>query len=120
MKLTLRLITLTLTLVLLQACAQYDNKRGVEVNWQPAVLNQLTVGESTRKEVLALMGPPSQVISMQEETVLYYLFSESKGKGFVLLVYNQFNIDTQYDRAIFFFDDNNVLTEYSATISDDS
>jgi hypothetical protein len=42
------------------------------------------------------------------------LFEHSKGEGLVLIVYNRMKIDTQYDRAIFFFDDNDVLTE-SAT-----
>ena len=54
---------------LLSACAQYDNKRGVDVNWQSSVTDQLVKGESTR-----------------------------------------------YDRAIFFFDEDDVLTEYSTRI----
>ena len=102
--------------ITLQACVQYESKRGVDVNWQPSVTQQLTRGESTRKDVLALLGPPSQVISLEEETVLYYLFERAKGSGIILILYNRMKIDTRYDRAIFFFDENNVLTEYSTHI----
>ena len=107
---------------LLQACAQYENKRGVDVNWQSSVTEQLAKGKSTRRDVMTLLGPPSQVISMDEETVLYYLFEHSKGEGLILIVYNRMRINTRYDRAIFFFDENNILTEFSTRIyvSDDS
>lgn len=101
-------------LLLLGGCAQYDNKRGVEVSWQPEAVNSLVKGESTRNDVLKLLGPPSQVISLEDETVLYYLFEQSKGDGLILIVYNRMRVDTSYDRAIFFFDENDVLTD-SAT-----
>jgi len=101
---------------LLQACAQYENKRGVDVNWQASVTEQLVRGESTRKDILTLLGPPSQVISLDDETVLYYLFEHSKGDGLILILYNRMRINTRYDRAIFFFDENDLLTEYSTRI----
>ncbi|MFT4822801.1 MAG: outer membrane protein assembly factor BamE (lipoprotein component of BamABCDE complex) [Halioglobus sp.] len=98
----------------LSGCAQYESKRGVAVVWQADAVSQLIEGKSTRADVLDLLGPPSQVIALGDETVFYYLFEHSKGEGLVLIVYNRMKIDTQYDRAIFFFDDNDVLTE-SAT-----
>ncbi len=116
MKQTALSIALTLCASLLGACAQFDSKRGVEVNWQSAVTDTLTRGESTRANVLALLGPPSQVIALDGETALYYLFEQSKGDGLILIVYNRMRIDTRYDRAIFFFDEHDVLTEYSTRI----
>jgi outer membrane protein assembly factor BamE (lipoprotein component of BamABCDE complex) len=116
MKRTALPIALTLCTSLLAACAQFDSKRGVEVNWQSAVTDTLTRGESTRANVLALLGPPSQVIALDGETALYYLFEQSKGDGLILIVYNRMRIDTRYDRAIFFFDEHDVLTEYSTRI----
>ena len=67
-----------LALCLLQACAQYENKRGVDVRWQESVTSQLTRGSSTRADVLKLLGPPSQVISLDGETALYYLFEHAR------------------------------------------
>ncbi len=103
----------------LSGCAQYSDKRGVEVTWQPAAIEQLEKGKTTRHEVLTAFGPPSQVISLGDETVLYYLFEKSAGEGLILIVYNRFDVQTKYDRAVFFFDANDVLTEYSSKISAD-
>ncbi|MFT4519144.1 MAG: outer membrane protein assembly factor BamE (lipoprotein component of BamABCDE complex) [Halioglobus sp.] len=112
------LAALALGLSLLQGCAQYENKRGVDVRWQDSVTTQLSKGSSTRSDVLALLGPPSQVISLDGETVFYYLFEHTRGNGIILLVYNRTTVETQYDRAVFFFDDNDVLTEYSTRVYD--
>jgi outer membrane protein assembly factor BamE (lipoprotein component of BamABCDE complex) len=114
-RLTLILVAVVCAITL-QACVQYESKRGVDVNWQSSVTQQLTRGESTRNDVLALLGPPSQVISMEDETVLYYLFERAKGSGMILILYNRLKINTRYDRAIFFFDENDVLSEYSTHI----
>ena len=109
------LITL-LCLGLLSACVQFKSKRGVEVAWQRDVVEKLIRGQSTRAEVLDALGPPSQVISLQEETVLYYLFEKAEGEGVILILYNRIEVDTRYDRAIFFFDENDLLTDYSTRI----
>ena len=107
---------LVLAISLTAACAQYENKRGVDVNWQSSVTDTLVRGESSRQDTLELLGPPSQVISLVDGTFLYYLFERSWGTGLILLVYNQFDVDTSYDRAIFFFDENDLLSEYSTHI----
>jgi outer membrane protein assembly factor BamE (lipoprotein component of BamABCDE complex) len=103
-------------LFLLSSCVQVKTKRGVEVAWQNHLVEGLVKGESTRKQVMDLLGPPSQVISLQNETALYYLFEKAEGEGMLLIVYNRMEIDTRYDRAIFFFDENNILTDYSAHV----
>jgi outer membrane protein assembly factor BamE (lipoprotein component of BamABCDE complex) len=109
------LITL-LCLGLLSACVQFKSKRGVEVAWQRDVVEKLVRGQSTRADVLDALGPPSQVITLQEETVLYYLFEKAEGEGIILILYNRIEVDTRYDRAIFFFDENDLLTDYSTRI----
>ena len=107
-----------LCLSLLAGCAQYENKRGVEVTWEAAVTDHFIRGQSSRRDVLSQLGPPSQVISLEEETVLYYLFERSEGNGIILIVYNRMKIDTRYDRAIFFFDENDVLTDFATRIDE--
>ncbi|RLQ22448.1 outer membrane protein assembly factor BamE [Seongchinamella sediminis] len=99
--------------VLASGCAQYENKRGVLARWQDVSGHKLVAGETTRQQVLDTLGPPSQLIALGDETVLYYLFERSRGEGLVLIVYNQFKVDTRYDRAIFFFDANDRLTNHA-------
>jgi outer membrane protein assembly factor BamE (lipoprotein component of BamABCDE complex) len=113
----LRTSLLCILVLALSACAQYENKRGVDVTWQPAVLDGLQKGVTTRHEVLKLLGPPSQLISLDGETVLYYLYERSDGEGLILVLYNRFEVDTRYDRAVFFFDENDRLTDYATHIN---
>ena len=116
MRSSVLIVFLLVCVSLLNACAQFDSKRGVEVNWQESVTDQLVNGESTRKDVLSLLGPPSQLIALDGETALYYLFEHSEGEGLILIVYNRMRIDTRYDLAIFFFDEKDVLTEFSTRV----
>jgi outer membrane protein assembly factor BamE (lipoprotein component of BamABCDE complex) len=117
MTLLIRTSLLALGFSLVAACAQFDSQRGVEVNWQATVTDALVKGQSTRSEVLALLGPPSQVIALNDESALYYLFERSEGEGLILIVYNRMRIDTRYDRAIFFFDESDVLSDFSTHIN---
>tara|TARA_R110002049_G_scaffold154534_2_gene319041 strand:- start:5859 stop:6227 length:369 start_codon:yes stop_codon:yes gene_type:complete len=116
MKLSALLTALVLATGLLGGCAQFESNRGVEVNWQTTVTEQLVNGQSTRRDVLEMLGPPSQVIALDGESALYYLFERSEGEGLILILYNRMHIDTRYDRAIFFFDKNDVLTEYATRL----
>ncbi|HBO11483.1 MAG TPA: hypothetical protein DD491_01735, partial [Halieaceae bacterium] len=52
-------------------------------------------------------------IASGDETVLYYLNEHAEGEGLLLVLYNRFEVDTRYDRAIFFFDADDRLTDYS-------
>lgn len=104
---------------LLVGCVRYENKRGVDVLWQPEVTAQLVKGQTTRKDILTLLGPPSQLIALENETVLYYLFERSEGDGMILIVYNRMKIRTRYDRAVFFFDENDILRDYATYIHED-
>jgi len=115
-----RFILIATITLLLGACAQYENQRGVDVTWDPAVLKTMSPGQTTREDVLRQLGPPSQLIALNDESVLYYLYERSKGNGLLLLVYNRFQVDTQYDRAVFIFDKNDRLTEYSSKIHEPS
>lgn len=103
---------------LLSACAQYDSQRGVDVSWHPQALSQFQIGETTRADVMEVLGPPSQLVNLGDETVLYYLNEDAAGRGLILLVYNRFEVDTSYDRAVFIFDREGRLSDFAGHIGD--
>ncbi len=116
----LRRLTLLIAVLTLGACAQYESQRGVEVSWTPSILNSFEVGNTTRQQVLSALGPPSQIVAMENESALYYLFERSDGEGLILLVYNRFRRDTRYDRAVFFFDEQDRLSDYASYVHHDT
>ena len=107
-------ITWSILFVVLVAtgCAQISKKAGVENRWrdQNIVLQERV---TTQQQVLAQLGPPSQLIALPTKTVFYYLFEETKGRLLFLILYNQANTDITYDRAIFFFNKDSILETYS-------
>jgi len=101
---------LTLTLA---GCASFERNQGVTNSWRDAAFPTPEVGKTTKAEVLDLLGPPSQIIGLRDQTVFYYLKEQRKGKGAILILFNWIQEDTTYDRAIFFFDQNGVLKDYA-------
>lgn len=114
----IRACLIAMTLVGLTACTQYENKRGVEVAWTPSVLSTFERGVTTRSDVLDALGPPSQVVTSGDQTALYYLSERASGSGLLLFVYNKVTVDTTYDRAVFFFNSDKVLIDFSTFIKD--
>jgi hypothetical protein len=111
---SLRYITwVTLFVVLATTgCAQISKKTGVENRWRdPQIVFQ--EGVTTQQDVLAQLGPPSQIIALAAHTVFYYLFEETKGRLLFLVLYNQAHTNITYDRAIFFFNQDGILETYA-------
>ena len=94
-------------------CAVVRTDRGVDTLWHDVA--GFERGKTTRNEVLARLGPPSQMLALERETVLYYMQERTRGRSVKLFVYNYRGENTRYDRAVFFFDLAGVLTDYSMT-----
>lgn len=103
------------------SCISANSERGVEPLWsEPAgetAAERWTVGTTTKRQILKDLGPPSQVVTLGDETVFYYLREHMKVNGLVLLVYNNVRVNAEYDRAIFFFNKKGVITDLSVSKS---
>lgn len=99
------------TLVLQTGCVGYGSVDGVDNIWREIPLDEFDTGSTTQAEVLDRLGPPSQLIGLQNGVVFYYLAQKTTGKGRVFIVWNDAEERNRYDRAIFFFDTDGVLTD---------
>ncbi len=96
-------------------CIRNSSRRGIEPVWMELDPASFVVGTTTRADVLARVGVPSQVLALEDGTALYYLLERSRADGLILLLYNQRVESSYFDRAIFFFDDAGVLTEFAVS-----
>jgi hypothetical protein len=110
---TVRLLLLALCLCLIPGCMNKQGDMGVRNAWRAPSLPAFEKGRSTQSDVLRALGPPSQVIGLQDQTLFYYLREQNRSKAMFLLIYNQTRQQITYDRAIFFFNKDAVLTEFS-------
>ena len=100
-------------LLFASGCASRNSRQGVENLWRSSDAPAFVKGRTTRQEVMAVLGPPSQLINLEDQTVLYYLREQKKSQSVILVVYNQTREDIIYDRAIFFFDKRGRLTDFA-------
>ena len=96
-------------------CARFTTLQGVESQWSGPDAPVFEPGRTTQSEVLAALGPPSQIIALNGGTVLYYLRERGEGSAMVFLVYNEAKLRVTYDRAVFFFNADGVLTDFSTS-----
>jgi hypothetical protein len=110
-----RQLILPVAIILLMAtgCVVSKSEKGVDNLWRGESVPAFIRGETTQSEVLEALGPPSQVIALDREVVFYYLRELEKGKGVILILYNQHNEAVTYDRAIFFFNEKGLLKDYA-------
>jgi outer membrane protein assembly factor BamE (lipoprotein component of BamABCDE complex) len=101
------------TLVLLCGCVNVRSDRGVEALWRGADEEAFQPGETSRSQVMKILGPPSQILTVGTGSAFYYMLETTRAEGLILLIYNDRDEKTTYDRAVFFFDENELLTDYS-------
>ena len=108
---------LFLNILFLSSCFTTSNQQGVDNLWRDeSNISTIEKGKTTQKEIIEIFGPPSQIINLDKGSVFYYLLQEKGGKGLFLLLYNFKDEKIIYDRAIFFFNDKGVLTDYGYSI----
>ena len=99
--------------LLFSGCASRQSQLGVKNLWRNNDSAQFEKGTTTQSDVMQVLGPPSQVIGLQDQTIFYYLREQLKSKSLVLVIYNDTREQITYDRAIFFFDTKGILKDYA-------
>lgn len=112
-KLPLFRFCLLLLTAIAGGCASWNEEAGVDNHWRSASVPEWAVGTTTAEDVMEYLGPPSQIVDLDKQVVYYYMKESVSGSGYFLLVYNNSSSQKRYDRAIFFFDLNGVLSRYS-------
>ena len=94
-------------------CATSQEEKGAKNHWRNPKLPAWEIGKTTEKNVIETLGPPSQIIALQDQIVYYYMQEQSVGKAYIFVVWNRSERTTRYDRAVFFFNKKGVLNKYS-------
>ena len=99
-------------IVLCAGCVNYSGESGVENRWRTEEAAEWKVGETTAQAVMDALGPPSQLIRLDDATVYYYLREHRDGKGLFLLIYNlaRFRDLRKSDEYSFSFEENDATT----------
>jgi len=82
-------------------------------------LTQIKPGHTTASEVTKLFGAPSHIVKLANGNAYMYERSLSKGTAIWLIIVTLGNLDTQYDRIVFFFNRDDVVTHYGSSFNMD-
>jgi len=110
---------LAIGMLTVTGCANYQSVDGVESLWRDLPADTFEANITTQADVMAALGPPSQLIDLKDQVVFYYLARKRDGKAQILLVWNSVREINQYDRAIFFFDRNGILQSHAYSRRED-
>jgi hypothetical protein len=94
-------------------CLSKRSEIGVRNDWRDPSPPVFERGRTTQSDVMKALGPPSQVIALTDQTLFYYLREQSRTKSAYFIIYNQTRQQITYDRAIFFFNKQSVLTDFA-------
>jgi hypothetical protein len=108
-------LLLLISIVGSNGCVSKNSRQGVENRWRAETAPVFKQGETTEHDVLAALGPPSQLINLGNKTVFYYLQEQKQTRSLILVLYNQTREKITYDRAIFFFDHQGRLSEFATS-----
>ena len=98
------------------SCASWKNQQGVANKWRDESGPRIEIGNTHQTEIAKLLGPPSQIIGLDEQIIFYYLLEQKVGKGAFFILFNWSNEKVKYDRAIFFFDKHGLLNDYAYSL----
>ncbi len=110
---TLVLCLLAFALPILPGCV--FSKRQINHPLDAAAFARLEPGRSTAKEVVEILGAPTEVIQLGHSSAYRYDHTRTKDAGLWLVVVFLHGSDVQSDRAWVFFDENEVLTHVGTT-----
>jgi hypothetical protein len=103
-------------ILLCAGCAMFGKSKehhGFDARW----LDQCTAGTTTAADVVKLFGAPSNMVELSNGNAYVYERSVSKGTGIWLIILSFGNYETQYDRVVFFFNNEDILTHYGLSMS---
>lgn len=125
-------VALALLLTALPACLVVGGHGTQGPRFTPETLASLTPGRSTRADVLAVLGPPSEYLAPDTAAILLedelrlsgaldmsrraarvwtWQWDEIDALGTILGVYNRLDVDTRSELVVAFFDEQDLLVQ---------
>lgn len=114
----MRLLPLLLA-VLLFSPGCFLSRSNINEHFDAAPFRLLVPGESTAREVVELLGAPTEVVQLGRRRAYRYDHTHQRAAGLFLLVVFLHGTDVKSDRVWVFFDEDLVLTHVGMTFEAD-
>jgi hypothetical protein len=102
-------------MILCVGCAMFAKSKEYH-GFDAKKLNDVETGMTTAGDIVSAFGAPTNIVKLSNGNAYVYERSISKGTGIWLILLSLGNYETQYDRAVFFFDHKDILTHYGLSM----
>jgi len=109
-------ISILLMASIFTGCVVYGRGKDF-VDFDENALKQVTTGTTSASDVTRLFGPPNKIVKLSNGNAFIYERSVKKATGLWLVLLTFGNMDTQYDRIVFFINNNDVVTHYGSSFN---
>ena len=97
-------------LLLLLSTGCYFSKTMEDRPWGLESVSNIKAGETTKAEVLKLLGPPTEIVRLLESEAYVYRHAMEKQTGTFLILLNMRRVDRQYDAVTVIINREDVVT----------
>lgn len=109
---------LLLVVLVLSGC--YFGKTKDDRPWDAEAVARIEPGKTTKAEVLALLGPPVEIVRLLESEAYVYRHTIEKDTGTFLVLVNLRRTDRQYDAVTVIIDRKDVVTAVGSRFTADT
>jgi len=109
-------VIIVLSMMLLDVSCAMFGKSTEYHGFDAGRLATFTTGTTTAGEIVKVFGAPTHIVKLSNGNAYVYERSVSKGTGIWLVLVSFGNYETQYDRVVFFFDHQDILTHYGLSM----
>lgn len=112
--------TLLVPLLTLPLFGCFFGKKMDDRTWVEEAVGRLKPGQTTKAEVLTLLGPPKEIIRLLESEAYVYTRSVEKTTNTYLILVNLSRSDRQYDAITVIIDRKDVVTAVGSSFKGDT
>jgi outer membrane protein assembly factor BamE (lipoprotein component of BamABCDE complex) len=87
--------------------------------FEAELLDSVEPGQTTAKDISSVFGAPTKIVKMSNGNAFIYQRSVAKATLIWLVLISFGNYDNQVDQVVFFFDNQDVLTHFGASMNAD-
>ena len=114
----MKIALLFTSLLFVSGC--YFGKTRDERPWKESQVAEIKVGQTTKAEVLRLLGPPQEIVRLLESEAYVYTHTIEKNTGTFLILVNLQRTDRQFDRVTVIIDRKDLVTAVGSRYTADT
>jgi hypothetical protein len=115
-RLTFYSFIILFSISLITGCAVFGRSKDFKP-FDQTLLPQVVPGRTSSQEITKMFGAPNQVVKLSNGNAYIYVRTLNKSTGLWFVLFTFIDMDSQQDRIVFFFNNNDILTNFGNSLN---